>query len=87
MLPAGKATVGRRGIKEYRPAEALNLIAADRDHRALACPSCGATNILREPKRYEQLSSRVTLTCEACGRTASYLLRSSVATPEEPRQK
>jgi RNase P subunit RPR2 len=79
--------VGRRGIKEYRPAEALNLIAADRDHKPLVCPSCSASAIDREPKRHDQLSSRVTLTCEACGRTASYLLRASVSSPEEPRHK
>ena len=85
--PPERRLVGRRGIKEYRPAEALNLIAADRDHKPLVCPSCSASAIDREPKRHEQLSSRVTLTCEACGRTASYLLRSSVTTPEEPRHK
>ena len=67
--------MGRRGIKEYRPAEALALIAADRDHGTLVCPSCSSTRITRTPPR-EVLDhpGRVTLHCEACGRTANYLV-------------
>lgn len=79
--------MGRRGIKEYRAAEALVLIAADRDHKLLVCPSCSASTVERTPKRTEQPAGRVTLTCATCGRVASYLERSSMSTPEEPRQR
>jgi transposase-like protein len=78
--------VGRRGTKEYRAAEALVLIAADRDHKPLVCPSCSTTSIERNPKRNEELAGRVTLTCKSCGRVASYLVRASMSTPEEPRK-
>ncbi len=78
--------MGRRGIKEYRAAEALVLIAADRDHRPLVCPSCNAPSIERNPKRNEEPAGRVTLICKGCGRVASYLVRASVTTPEEPRR-
>ncbi len=77
--------MGRRGIKEYRAAEALLLIAADRDHRPLVCPSCSTPSIDRSPKRNEEPAGRVTLTCRTCSRTASYLVRASVSSPEEPR--
>src|ERR1700694_3218666 len=43
--------VGRRGIKEYRAPEALALIAADREHAHLVCPSCGTRTIQRSPRR------------------------------------
>jgi hypothetical protein len=79
--------VGRRGIKEYRAAEALVLIAADRDHRPLVCPTCSTASIERSPKRHEEPAGRVTLTCKGCGRVASYLVRASVTTPEEPRKQ
>lgn len=79
--------MGRRGIKEYRAAEALVLIAADRDHKLLVCPSCNASAVDRSPKRTEQPAGRVTLTCKACGRVASYLERPSMSTPEEPRHR
>ena len=78
--------MGRRGIKEYRAAEALLLIAGDRDHQTLVCPYCDSPTIERSPKRNNQPSSRVTLTCRTCGRTASYLERSSLSSPEEPRR-
>ncbi len=76
--------MGRRGIKEYRAAEALLLIAADRDHKALVCPSCGTPTIERSPKRNEEPAGRVTLHCTSCSRVASYLVRASVSTPEDP---
>jgi transposase-like protein len=79
--------VGRRGIKEYRAAEALGLIAADRDHRPLVCPYCSTPSIERNPKRNEEPAGRVTLTCKSCGRVASYLVRASMSTPEEPRRR
>src|SRR5437879_11920731 len=41
----GAEVVGRRGIKEYRAPEALALIAADREHIPLVCPSCGTRSI------------------------------------------
>ncbi len=43
--------MGRRGIKEYRAPEALALIAADRAHEPLVCPSCGTRTIQRSPRR------------------------------------
>ena len=43
--------MGRRAIKEYRAAEALQLILADRDRERLACPSCGHPAIERTPGR------------------------------------
>ncbi|HEV8263345.1 MAG TPA: hypothetical protein VGQ06_00230 [Gemmatimonadales bacterium] len=43
--------MGRRGIKEFRAPEALALIAADRDHQPLVCPSCGTRTIQRVPRR------------------------------------
>jgi len=82
--------VGRRGIKEYRAPEALALIAADREHTPLVCPSCGTRSIQRVPRRgrggrarliIAPKSERITLTCQACGRHASYISRG----PEPPR--
>jgi len=72
--------VGRRGIKEYRAAEALQLILADRDRETLACPSCGHKTIDRTPKRRlpksRLLTHRlVTLKCHKCGRQAGYVPR------------
>src|SRR6266550_8737283 len=84
-LRVGGATqdVGRRGIKEYRAPEALALIAADREHAPLACPSCGTRSIQRVPRRRGVVtaSERITLTCQTCGRHASYIERG----PEPPR--
>lgn len=70
--------MGRRGIKEYRAAEALQLILADRDREELACPSCGNGRIERIPKRRLPKSRRdshrrVTLKCGKCGRQAVYV--------------
>ena len=79
--------MGRRGIKEYRAAEALILIAADRDHKPLVCPSCSTPTIERSPKRNEELAGRVTMQCRSCGRVASYLARASMSTPEDPRRE
>jgi len=78
--------VGRRGIKEFRAAEALTLIAADRDHKPLVCPTCTSTTIERTPKRGEEPAGRVTLTCKNCGRSAVYLPRGTMPAPEEPRK-
>ena len=68
--------MGRRGIKEYRAAEALTLIAADRDHQPLVCPSCGSNEIDRTPRRPPRGApdlGRITLHCSSCGRSAVYL--------------
>ena len=77
--------MGRRGIKEYRAPEALALIAADREHSPLVCPSCGTRSIQRVPRRRSPQGGglsvtpltpptpRVTLTCRACGRHAYYI--------------
>jgi len=81
----GVLLVGRRGVKEYRAAEALMLIAADRDRKPLVCPTCGSTAIERTPKRSEQEYGRITLHCANCGRSAVYLARGSfTGTPEAP---
>jgi hypothetical protein len=80
--------VGRRGIKEYRAPEALALIAADREHVTLVCPSCATRSIVRSPRRRGARGGgavaplapeRVTLTCQTCGRHASYIERGSTA--------
>lgn len=73
--------MGRRGVKEYRPPEVLALIAADREHSPLVCPSCGARAIVRVPRRrsYRQSTigrpsgERISLTCQGCGRHAAYV--------------
>ena len=82
--------MGRRGIKEYRAPEALILIAADRDHKPLVCPSCGAAEVQRTPIRAlgeDPQGGRVTLHCNACSRSAVYIARtvSHTALPEAPR--
>ena len=81
--------MGRRGIKEYRAPEALALIAADREHTPLVCPSCGTRSIVRSPRRrggvraVPAASERITLTCHGCGRHASYIERGA----EPPRDQ
>ena len=87
-LGGATAAVGRRGVKEYRAPEALALIAADRQHVPLVCPSCATRSIVRVPRRRgggakdtPLMSERVTLTCQTCGRHASYIQRG----PEAPR--
>ena len=81
--------MGRRGIKEYRAAEALLLISADRDRREqLICPSCGTPTVDRSPKRIgDEPSGRVTLKCSVCSRSASYIdrLPDQEIHPEAPR--
>lgn len=69
--------MGRRGIKEYKPQEALALIAADRDEESLECPSCGSEKVARHPRRNNvdgvfDKPRRITLACEDCGRQAVY---------------
>ena len=76
--------MGRRGIKEYRAPEALALIAADREHVPLVCPSCSTRSIVRAPRRRGGRAAplapeRVTLTCQTCGRHASYIERGPTA--------
>ena len=77
--------MGRRGIKEYRAPEALILIAADRDHKALVCPSCGSADVDRSPPRTAKAdqhpTGRITLHCTACGRNAAYIDRGAIAPP------
>ncbi len=80
--------MGRRGIKEFRADEALQLILADRDHDELACPSCGSGDIQRTPRR--RVSSarwdrhrQVTLQCNNCSRRAVYVPR-NVTQPSHP---
>ena len=75
--------MGRRGIKEYRAPEALALIAADREHQPLVCPSCGTRTIQRSPRRRVLrvvegglfTPERISLTCAACSRHAFYITR------------
>ena len=90
LSPEGAVPVGRRGIKEYRAAEALTLIAADRDHKPLVCPSCGSADIDRVPQRSRPDSpdtGKITLHCQACGRSAVYLAVSGGTSPEAPPEK
>src|SRR5258708_7392515 len=81
--------VGRRAIKEYRAAEALQLILADRDKERLACPSCGHQTIERSPRRRfvptvkPENYRQVTLKCAKCGRQAAYVPR-NVTQPSHP---
>lgn len=81
--------MGRRAIKEYRAAEALQLILADRDRERLVCPSCGHAAIERTPKRRFSPNFRhdtyrqVTLRCAKCGRQAAYVPR-NVTQPSHP---
>ena len=84
--PLEGPSVGRRGVKEFRAAEALALIAADRDHKILVCPTCGSPTIERNPKRGDLSSGRITLTCKSCSRCAVYLARGAPPSPEEPRK-
>ena len=81
--------MGRRGIKEYRPAEALTLIAADRDQKVLVCPTCNSTAVARTPKRTVPAAGRITLHCTACGRSAVYLAKgaSNPVLPEAPTHR
>src|SRR5216117_4239163 len=84
----GAEVVGRRGIKEYRAPEALALIAADREHMPLVCPSCSTRSIVRAPRRRGGRAAplapeRVTLTCQSCGRHASYIERGPTAPRDE----
>ncbi|MGH7584860.1 MAG: hypothetical protein ACREMH_01300 [Gemmatimonadales bacterium] len=92
-FPGGRVRgelVGRRGVKEYRPAEALALISADRGHCDLICPSCASRQIERNPPRDTKGDhpGRVTLHCASCSRTANYLVPmqepSTARRPEEP---
>ncbi len=80
--------MGRRGVKEFRADEALQLILADRDHEGLLCPSCGSSDILRTPKRRVSRARwgshrQVTLKCEKCGRRAVYV-PPNVTQPSHP---
>lgn len=84
--------MGRRGIKEYRAPEALILIAADRDQKPVACPSCGSPTVERTPARAsaeDAPGGRVTLHCLSCGRTATYIPRvlDPESLPEAPRHQ
>jgi hypothetical protein len=81
--------VGRRGIKEYRAPEALILIAADREHKLLVCPSCGSAGVDRTPRREgdDAPAGRVTLNSNEGGRSAVYIDRQPGrdSLPEAPR--
>ncbi|HEX5634292.1 MAG TPA: hypothetical protein VFX50_13725 [Gemmatimonadales bacterium] len=81
--------MGRRGIKEYRAAEALLLISADREQQQhLVCPTCSTPTVLRTPTRESgEIAGRITLQCGDCGRSASYIDRVSGRdiSPEAPR--
>lgn len=79
--------MGRRGTKEYRAPEALQLIIADRDRQRLVCPSCGSKSIVRTPRRRLSGSEwdadrQVSLKCSDCGRQAAYVPK-AVTQPSE----
>jgi hypothetical protein len=57
----------------YNPAQALHLIANDRNGAPLSCPSCSGP-IERNPTHVPPPPrSHVTLTCKGCGRFARYI--------------
>jgi hypothetical protein len=57
----------------YNPAQALNLIANDRNGSPLSCPSCSGP-IERDPTHTPPPPrSQVTLRCGKCGRIARYI--------------
>ena len=57
----------------YNPAQALHLIANDRNGTALSCPSCSG-NIQRTPNfSPPRPQSHITLRCTTCGRIAHYI--------------
>ena len=57
----------------YNPAQALHLIASDRNGAPLSCPSCSGP-IERSPAITPPTPrSHVTLRCKACGRFARYI--------------
>jgi len=57
----------------YNPAQALQLIASDRNGAPLSCPSCSG-GIVRDPSDAPPPPRcHVTLRCEKCGRIARYI--------------
>lgn len=57
----------------YNPAQALNLIANDRNGTPLSCPSCSG-EIEKDPgDNPPPPRSQVTLRCMNCGRFARYI--------------
>ena len=57
----------------YNPAQALNLIANDRNGSPLSCPSCSGA-IEKDPGAgAPPPRSQVTLRCTNCGRFARYI--------------
>lgn len=57
----------------YNPAQALHLIANDRNGTPLSCPSCSG-NVQRSPNLMPpRPQSQVTLICQTCGRVARYI--------------
>jgi hypothetical protein len=57
----------------YNPAQALNLIANDRNGTPLSCPSCSG-EIAKDPHQSPPPPrSQVTLRCTSCGRFARYI--------------
>lgn len=82
--------MGRRHVKEFRPDEALVLISADREGKALQCPCCGAVAVGRSPTRPldgHLVGGPVTLTCSACGRIVSYIDRGKAAVSQGSRHE
>ena len=57
---------------QYNPAQALNLIANDRNGTPLSCPSCSG-HIVRSPEEVAMPRAQVTLKCATCGRIARYI--------------
>jgi hypothetical protein len=57
----------------YNPAQALHLIASDRNGGPLSCPSCSGP-IERDPDNQPPTPrAHVTLKCTTCGRFARYI--------------
>lgn len=57
----------------YNPAQALHLIANDRNGAPLSCPSCSGSIEKSPTSSPPRPLSQVTLRCSECGRVARYV--------------
>jgi len=79
--------MGRRGIKEYKAGQALEVILADRNREPVKCPSCGHGRFERSPRKRlndtpGELYRQVRLTCRKCERSAAYMPTQLVSVKE-----
>lgn len=57
----------------YNPAQALHLIASDRNGNPLSCPSCSGPIERTPPLLQPMPRAQITLRCKNCGRIARYI--------------